>query len=151
MLLRILSSRMIRKYETVMCIFYVNVVTLHILIHTLLFTLTKYCGHLPMSIQKSTLKKKLNREFLLWYSGLRTLLYQFRSQLQLGFNPWPGNFYILQVQTLKKKFNNSTPLYGCILIYLLNLLLDILVKYLLLFNIKWTSLNRYLYTNTLLK
>ena len=26
-----------------------------------------------------------------------------RSQLQLRFNPWPGNFHMLQVRPLKKK------------------------------------------------
>ena len=25
-----------------------------------------------------------------------------RMQLQLGFNPWPGNFHMLWVRTLKK-------------------------------------------------
>ena len=35
-----------------------------------------------------------------WYSGLKDpelLQLQFRPQLQLGFNPWPGNFHIPQM------------------------------------------------------
>ena len=36
-----------------------------------------------------------------WCSGLNDLWH--RSQLQLRFSPWPGNFHILWVWPLKKK------------------------------------------------
>ena len=39
------------------------------------------------------------------HSGLKDpalLLVWYRSQLQLGFSPWPGNFLVLQVWPLKK-------------------------------------------------
>ena len=43
---------------------------------------------------------------LAWHSGLKDpALPQLwhKSQLQLRFNPWPGNFHLLQVWLLKKK------------------------------------------------
>ena len=37
---------------------------------------------------------------VVWHSGLKDLVL---PQLQLRFNPWSGNFCMLQVQPLKKK------------------------------------------------
>ena len=37
---------------------------------------------------------------LAWRSGLE---YPVLPQLRFGFNPWPGNFHVLQVQPFKKK------------------------------------------------
>ena len=45
-------------------------------------------------------------ESLAWYSGLKDpMLLQLwcRSQLWLGFSPWPGNFHLWQVWLFKKK------------------------------------------------
>ena len=69
--------------------------------------------------------KKKHKEFLLWYSGLRIqhlcsgmglipILVQWvkdlmslhlwhRSQLQLRFDPWPGNFHTLREQPKTNK------------------------------------------------
>jgi len=41
-----------------------------------------------------------------WHSGLKVLVLMplhCRSQLWLGFSPWPGNFHMPQVPPLKKK------------------------------------------------
>ena len=47
-----------------------------------------------------------------WCSGLKDLALpqlQHRSQLQLEFSPWPGNFHVLQVcpHPSKKSFVNT--------------------------------------------
>ena len=49
---------------------------------------------------------KEGNEYLLRCSGLKDLALpelQCRSQLQLGFSTWPGNFHMLWVQPLKKE------------------------------------------------
>ena len=38
-----------------------------------------------------------------WVKDLAMLWWWHRSQLQLGFDPWPGNFHKLQGQSKKKK------------------------------------------------
>ena len=44
-----------------------------------------------------------------WYRGLKDLALPqlcHRLQLQLRFNPWPGNFHMMWVQPQKKKKKN---------------------------------------------
>ena len=38
-----------------------------------------------------------------WVKDLGDAAVGYRSQLQLGFNPWPRNFHWLKVQPKKKK------------------------------------------------
>ena len=55
---------------------------------------------------------------VVWHSGLKDLVL---PQLQLRFNPWSGNFHMLQVQPLKKKreLNKFPMIYALILTLLL--------------------------------
>ena len=39
----------------------------------------------------------------MWHNGLRIQLQWLKSLQRYGFNTWPGNFHILQVQQKKKK------------------------------------------------